>query len=99
MSNRLVPAPYFPIPPAEYEQRYFNEVIRAFSVFLEQSRNPGEGRNTFTVFTNLQTDDSGLETGAIFNHGGYVKITQENTPHVRGSAGIGSVGSVTVTTT
>jgi hypothetical protein len=59
----------------------------------------GEGRNTFTVFTNLQTDDFGLETEAIFNHGGYVKITQENTPHVRGSAGIGSVGSVTVTTT
>jgi hypothetical protein len=51
------------------------------------------------VFTSLQTDDFGLETGAIFNHGGYVKITQENTPHVRGSAGIGSVGSVTVTTT
>jgi hypothetical protein len=24
------------------------------------------------VFTNLQTDDFGLETGAIFNHGGYV---------------------------
>jgi hypothetical protein len=44
MSNRLVPAPYFPIPPSEYDQRYFNEVIRAFSVFLEQSRNPGEGR-------------------------------------------------------
>ena len=62
-------------------------------------QNPGEGRNTFGVFTNLQTDDSGLETGAIFNHAGYVKITQENTPHVRGSAGIGSVGSVTVTTT
>jgi len=99
MSNRLVPAPYFPIPPSEYDQRYFNEVIRAFSVFLEQSRNPGEGRNTFTVFTNLQTDDSGLETGAIFNHGGYVKITELNTPHVRGSAGIASVGSVTVTTT
>jgi hypothetical protein len=99
MSNRLVPAPYFAIPPSEYNQRYFNEVIRAFSVYLEQARNPGEGRNTFTVFTNLQTDDSGLETGTIFNHGGYVKIAEENTPHVRGSAGIGSVGSVTVTTT
>jgi hypothetical protein len=92
-------APYFPVPPGQYDQKYFSEVIRAFSVFLEQSRNPGQGRNTFTVFTNLQTDDSGLETGAIFNHGGYVKITELNTPHVRGSAGIGSVGSVTVTTT
>jgi hypothetical protein len=99
MSNRLVPAPYFPIPPSEYDQRYFNEVIRAFSVFLEQSRNPGEGRNTFTVFTNLQTDDVGLEIGTIFKQGGYVKITEGNTPHVRGSLATGSVGSVTVTTT
>lgn len=97
--SRNVPAPYFPIPPREYDPRYFSEVIRAFSVFLEQTRNPGEGRNTFGVFTDLQADDVGLETGAIFNHGGYVKIAELNTPHVRGSAGTGSVGSVTVTTT
>lgn len=99
MANRLVPAPFFPIPPSEYDQRYFNEVIRAFSVYLEQARNPGEGRNTFTVFTDLQKDDVGLETGAIFNHGGYVKITEINTPHVRGSTSTASVGSVTVTIT
>jgi hypothetical protein len=89
MSRNLV-RPYFPIPPAEYERSYFAEVIRSFSTYLEQTQNPGEGRNTFAVFTNLQTDDVGLETGTIFNHGGYVKIAQANTPHVRGSAGIGS---------
>lgn len=97
--SRNLTLPYFPVPPQTYQQAYFTEIIRAISVYMQNERNPGEGRNTFTVFTNLQTDDSGLETGAIFNHGGYVKITQENTPHVRGSAGIGSVGSVTVTTT
>ena len=99
MTNRLVPAPYFPIPPSEYDQRYFNEVIRAFSVYLEQARNPGEGRNTFTVFTNLQTDDYNVEVGTVFNHGGYLKVSELNTPHVRGSSALGSVGSVTVTTT
>lgn len=98
MSRNLV-RPFFPEPPREYSNRYFSELVRSFSTYLVNMQNPGEGRNTFGVFTNLQTDDSGLETGAIFNHGGYVKITQENTPHVRGSAGIGSVGSVTVTTT
>jgi len=46
----------------------------------------------------LQTDDSGLEVGAVFNHGGYLKVTEANTPHVRGSAGTGGVGTVTVTT-
>jgi hypothetical protein len=98
MSRNLV-RPFFPEPPREYSSRYFSELVRSFSTYLINMQNPGEGRNTFGVFTNLQTDDSRLETGAIFNHGGYVKITQENTPHVRGSAGIGSVGSVTVTTT
>ena len=98
MSRNIV-RPFFPEPPREYSSRYFSELVRSFSTYLINMQNPGEGRNTFGVFTNLQTDDSGLETGAIFNHGGYVKITQENTPHVRWSAGIGSVGSVTVTTT
>tara|TARA_R100001198_G_scaffold54946_1_gene31140 strand:+ start:4738 stop:5034 length:297 start_codon:yes stop_codon:yes gene_type:complete len=97
--SRINAIPYFPNAPKEYSQQYIAEIVRAFSVYVQQVQNPGEGRNTFTVFTNLQTDDSGLETGAIFNHGGYVKITQLNTPHVRGSAGTGAVGLVTVTTT
>ena len=97
--SRNLAIPYFPNAPREYNQQYIAEVVRAFSVYVQQVQNPGEGRNTFGVFTNLQTDDSGLETGAIFNHGGYVKITQTNTPHARGSTGTGAVGSVTVTTT
>ncbi len=97
MSRNLV-LPFFPVAPQQYEQPYFAEVVRAFSVYLEQMQNPGEGRNTFMVLTNLQTDDSGLETGALFQQDGFVKITLSNKPHVRGSAGTGGVGSVTVTT-
>ncbi len=99
MATREAPVPYFPIAPQAYDQRYMSEVVRAFSVYLAQSQNPGEGRNTFSVFTNLQTDDSGLELGGIFNHGGYVMVTQLNTPHLRGSAGVGQVGTVAITTT
>ena len=97
--SRNLTIPYFPNPPETYNQQYLSEVIRAFSLYVQQIQNTGEGRNTFTVFTNLQTDDSGLEVGAIFNHGGYVKITETNTPHVRGSSGTSGVGSVTVTIT
>ena len=50
------------------------------------------------VFTNLQTDDFNLETGAIFNHNGFVKISQLDSPHTRGVSGTSAVGSVTVTT-
>ena len=95
--SRNLNLPFFPVAPTEYNQQYVAEVVRAFSVYLEQMQNPGEGRNTFTVFTNLQTDDSGLEPGAIFNHDGYVRVPLAHAPHVRGSQATGGVGSVTVT--
>ena len=97
MSRNLV-RPYFPIAPKQYDQSYFSEVVRSFSVYLEQMQSPGEGRNTFIVLTDLQTDDSGLETGALFQQDGFVKITRTNVPHVRGSSAAGEVGSVTVNT-
>jgi hypothetical protein len=97
MSRNLV-RPYFPVPPADYQRAYFAEVIRSFSTYLDQAQNPGEGRHTFMVLTNLQTDDVGLETGALFQQDGFVKITLTNTPHVRGSSATGQVGTVTVST-
>ncbi len=97
MSRNLV-LPFFPVAPQQYEQQYFAEVVRAFSVYLEQMQNPGEGRNTRLVLTNLQTDDSGLEIGALFEQDGFVKITRANVPHARGSSATGQVGTVTVST-
>jgi hypothetical protein len=97
MSRNLV-RPFFPVPPSEYKQEYFAEMVRSFSTYLENMQNPGEGRHTQLVLTNLQTDDSGLETGALFQQDGYVKVTLPNTPHVRGSQSTGAVGDVTVTT-
>ena len=96
--SRNLTRPFFPLPPSTYQQGYFTEVVRSFSNYIEQMQNPGEGRNTFMVLTNLQTDDSGLETGALFQQGGFVKITLTDMPHVRGSSATGSVGAVTVTT-
>jgi len=90
--------PFFPAPPTDYTRQYMDEVVRAFSLYVNSINVPGEGRNTFTVFTNLQTDDFNLETGGIFNHGGYVKISQNDSPHARGVSGTSAVGTVTVTT-
>jgi len=98
MSRNLVRA-FFALPPAQYDRQYMAELVRSFAVYLEQMQNPGEGRNTRLVLTNLQTDDVGLETGALFQQGGFVKITLIDSPHVRGSSGTGAVGTVTVTTT
>ena len=96
MSRNLV-QPDFPVPPEEYSARYLAEIVRAFSVFLQQTQNPGEGRATAFVFTALQPDVPGLETGALFNHDNYAKLTALNKPHPRGNEATVSVGSVTVT--
>ena len=103
MSRNLV-RPFFPVPPKEYDRRYFDEVIRSFSVYLDQMQNPGEGRNTALVLTNLQTDDQGLELGSLYQGAnsdglmGYVKITLADISALRGNVSTGLVGSVTVTT-
>ena len=67
-------------------------------------QNPGEGRNTALVLTNLQTDDQGLEPGSLYQGAnsdglmGYVKITLADISALRGNVSTGFVGSVTVTT-
>jgi len=94
--SRNVVLPFFAVPPKEYSQEYMNEIVRSFSVYLTQMQNPGEARSTFTVFTNLQTDDSGLEVGGVFNHGGQLRVPVIHSPYVRGSQATGSVGAVTV---
>lgn len=98
MSRNLAP-PFFPIPPHTYDQRYFTEIVRSFSTYIQQQQNPGEGRNTFTVFTALQTDDYNLEPGAVFQQDGYLKVALLYKAHVRGVSASAQINGVTVTTT
>lgn len=73
MSRGLV-LPNFPTPPSEYDQKYQAEVVRAFSVFLQQVNNPGPWRSTSITITNLQANSTGLEDGTLFQVNGYVKV-------------------------
>ncbi len=99
MSRNLV-LPFFPIPPNQYEQQYFAALIRNFAVYLDQIQQPGEGRSSDLVLTNLQKgNDQGLEVGQLFNYNGFVKITEAHSPHVGTNLGTTAVGSVSVTTT
>jgi hypothetical protein len=97
MSRKLV-LPFFPVAPQQYDPAFMSEVIRSFSVFLDQYQNPGDARNTTLTLTNLQTDDSGLGAGEVFDHGGILRVPLDYSPYVRGSEGTGAVGEVTVTT-
>jgi hypothetical protein len=99
VSSRNLVRPFFPIPTSTYSRRYMEELVRSFSTHLNQLQNPGAARATDMVLTALQTTDQGLETGALFQQGGFVKIALANTPHVGGLQGTTAVGSVTVVTT
>jgi hypothetical protein len=54
MSNNS-PVPYFPAPPSAYSQEYLNQVVRAFSVFIQQSNNPGEAVYSALQLIRLKT--------------------------------------------
>ena len=71
MSRGLV-QPLFPNPPTDYDPVFMAEVVRAFSVFLQQVNNPGPWRATEMTLTNLQTNDAGLEVGALFQKDGFL---------------------------
>ena len=98
MSNRRLSLPQFPVAPSQYDVGYMSEVVRSFSVFLQQFINPGDARHTDLTLTDLQENDYNLETGAVFQQDGILKIVLTYKPHPAGVSGTGSVGSVTVST-
>ena len=73
MSRQLVP-PTFSLPPDEYDVQYFNDLVRSLSQLVTQLQNPGELRGTKITLTQLPTSSDGLESGALFNDNGTVKI-------------------------
>jgi hypothetical protein len=96
MDVRLIP-PIFTRAPAQYEQTYFNDLIRALISLITYIQAPGEGRQTTIVLTNLASNDSGLEPGTIFQVDGALRISVINKAYVAGLSATGRVGSVTVT--
>ena len=73
MSRQLVP-PQFPLPPEEYDRQYFDEMVRSLTQLVIQLQNTGELRGTKITLTNLPTSPTGLESGALYNDSGTVKI-------------------------
>lgn len=74
MSSNQIPPPRLPDAPFDYSQTYMQDLIRALEVFIEQERNPGELRGSKITLTDLPTSATGLETGALYNDAGTVKI-------------------------
>ena len=69
------PPPRLPDAPEEYNMQFMQDLIRAVEVFIQQERNDGELRGTKITLTNLPTSATGLESGALYNDSGTVKIS------------------------
>lgn len=95
MSRSLI-RPRFPLPPAEYNQQYMSEIVRQFSILVQQIQNPGDERFTTVTITQLPTNDVGLEQGTLYNHDGFVKVSELDTSAVAGSGLSTTLGTVTV---
>lgn len=95
MSRGLV-RPQFPLPPNQYDSGYMAEIVRQFSILIQQIQNPGDERFTTVTITQLPTNDVGLEQGTLYNHGGFVKVSKLDTSSVAGSGMTTGLGTVTV---
>ena len=74
MSSNQIAPPRLPEPTKEYSQVYMQDLLRALEIFIEQERNPGQMRGTKITLTELPTSATGLESGALYNDSGTVKI-------------------------
>lgn len=66
MANQVT-LPYFPNAPVNYDQRYISEVVRAFSLYLQQIQNPGTAVFNTLNLLNLPTyeDNNAATTGGL----------------------------------
>jgi len=98
--SRNLTLPFFPKAPQEYDRNYMEQVVLSFSLYLEQMQNPGQGRNTRLVITDLPLSDQGLEVGSLFQYrdasGAFVKITVADQTNLLGLSANGNSGGVTV---
>tara|TARA_R100001591_G_scaffold5083_4_gene11430 strand:- start:16501 stop:16731 length:231 start_codon:yes stop_codon:yes gene_type:complete len=74
MSSNEIAPPRLPEPPIDYSIQYMADLVRALETFIAQERNPGELRGTKITLTDLPTSATGLETGALYNDSGTVKV-------------------------
>ena len=97
MATNVSPFPRLPTPAGQVDVRYMTDLIRTLEYFLAQAQNPGGIRGTDITLTDLQAgNDVGLETGALYQVNGVIKITLANVSACAGSAGTSALGTVTV---
>ena len=82
MALLLFAPPILPLAPTDYNPEYFNQLVRALNIYLNQI-----GSTTPIVIDQLTllalpTSPVGLRPGTVYNDGGTLKIVLSNTIQV-----------------
>lgn len=96
--DRRVTFPIFGNAPLQYDRVFLDDMSRKLNQLITILRNPGEGRQTILVLTDMPTNDSGLEPGTLFQVDGVVRVSLPNRPYLAGVSASGYVGTVSVST-
>ena len=89
--DRRLAFPVFGRAPDEYIPQYMDDIVRMLNILMAILRNPGEGRQTTMVLTDLPTTDYGLEPGSLFQVDGAVRISLQDKPYVLGLSATGGI--------
>jgi hypothetical protein len=85
-----------PLPPAEYDRRYMESLVRAIEIHFLQSAEPGDVRAAKMAATQLPTTGGALRDGDIFDDGGILKIIRSGDVFSGTTVGTTAVGTVTI---
>jgi len=97
--SRSLPLPYLASPPAEYDARYMNDLVRAVDQYFRLVQIAADETFTGVRITDLQEgDDYMLDAGVLFQIDGVVYVSRADVVFLRGSAATSGVGTVTVVT-
>lgn len=98
MVDRSTILPVFPRSPNIVTKGYMDDIVRSLNQLMLILKNPGAGRNTTLVLTDLPISPLGLETGSLYREGSVIRIVLDFEAKPFGVSASGSVGTVSVTT-
>lgn len=87
-----------PLPPAQYEQGYLQQLVRAMTDYIEQMSNPGPVVCSSLRILQCPRSGGGLPQGSVWARNGVLYIVDSSYGSPGGVTAVGSVGTVTVTT-
>lgn len=66
--------PALPLPPADYDQQYFNQLVRSLNTYFRQAGSTTPIVVDSITLNDLPTSSAGLPAGSVWNDSGTLKI-------------------------